>query len=286
MKTSGLFTTHSYRIPIHYNQPFRLVFFGDIHRDSDSHAKREWQEFLKYARPLKNAFFFGVGDYIDSMSTSEREAILHANLHESTTKHLEDVASSTVSVLAKELAFMKGRLIGLLNGNHFAIYPNGVNSDQRLAEKLECKYLGVSSFVRLSLNTAGRVHTLDLWAHHGKGAGRLLGGSINRVDQMREHADADIYVMGDDHARFAVPANPRMELHSSSKAGLQVIQKQQFLVRSGSFLNSYEDGCVNYNVDAARGPRSIGHVELIITPKIGRRNGNTTPVNIEIRGLS
>lgn len=45
MKTDGLFTVHNFRIPVRtINEPIRLVFFGDVHRDSPNHAKAAWRE--------------------------------------------------------------------------------------------------------------------------------------------------------------------------------------------------------------------------------------------------
>ncbi len=125
--------------------------------------------------------------------------------------------------------------------------------------------------------------TLDIWAHHGAGGSRLPGGSINRVEQMREISEADVYVMGHDHKRGGWPASPRLHLGNSSKSGLQLKSRQQWLIRSGSFLRSYEDGKRNYNVDSARGPCSIGHVELIVNVDEGDR---AEPSEVTIRCLT
>lgn len=267
MKTSGLFTLHRYTIHIKsVSVPTKLVIFGDVHRDSPNFAGSKWKEFLAYAKTLKNAHFLGMGDYIDSMSTSEREALARTNFHESTKHQIEAMNIGHIGLLSRELDFMRGRLVGLINGNHFYSYENsGINSDQKLCERLGCKYLGVSSFIRLTFEYTGRRSTFDIWAHHGAGGSRLPGGSINRVDQMRDHAEADCYVMGHDHKRMVIPANPRMHLDSHSKNGMRLRERQAWLVRSGSFLKSYEDGQVSYNVDSARGPSSLGHVELEFT---------------------
>lgn len=265
MKTGGVFTLHEYRVTLEtIKEPLRIVFFGDVHRDSPEHADGAWQEFLEYAQrlPKQSTVFLGMGDYLDCASTSERIALTRAEFHESTKQHIEDSATSNVGRLARELGFMKGRLIGLINGNHFYDYPNGINSDQRLCEKLGCKYLGVSAFIRLNILFSGRYLTFDIWAHHGAGGARLPGGSINRVDQMRDHAEADAYVMGHDHKRGVFPANPRLSLERTRNKELRLKQRQSWLIRSGSFLKSYEDGHRSYNVDAARGPSSLGHVEL------------------------
>lgn len=285
MKTSGLFTEHAYTIKVpREGEPMRLVFFGDVHRDAPLHARDKWKEFLAYSKQLKNAWFVGMGDYIDSMSTSEREAMIRASMHESTACDLENMALAKVSLLAKELDFMRGRLVGLLNGNHFFSLPSGINSDQKLCEKLGCRYLGVSSFVRLTFDYRSRCETFDLWLHHGAGGARLPGGSINRVDQMREAAEADAYAMGHDHKRSAIPANPKLYLARTNN-GPKLKEKQQWLLRTGSFLKAYENGHVSYNVDAARGPCSLGHVELEF---VYRRKcvGGERETILDVRGIS
>ena len=292
MKTTGLFVVHNYTIPIGYGKPIRLVFFGDVHRDSPHNADGKWKEFLAYAKGLKNAWFVGMGDYLDSTSSSERSAWALAcmQLHETKKEDVEKHEVAKCGLFAKEIAFMKGRLVGLIGGNHYFNFQNGTNSDQKICEKLECKFLGVSSFVRLTLESCGRHHTLDLWLHHGAGGARLVGGSINKVDQMREHAEADIYAMGHDHGRMVVPAKPRMRLsHSSGGNGscLKVKERQQWLLRTGSFLSSYVDGTASYNVDAARGPSSLGHVELEITVSKNDRSEDVEDRGaITIRGIA
>lgn len=269
MKTSGLFRVHSLTVNCRLNEPLTLVIFGDVHRDSPNHADGAWQGFLERGRKLKKALFLGMGDYLDSGSSSERACFASARelLHETTLTDLQDLAYRKVKLLGKELSFLKNRCVGLLNGNHFYNFSDGTNSDQALCRELGCQYLGVSCFVRMYLDVSGCQQALDIWAHHGAGASRLPGGSINRVENMREHAAADMYIMGHDHKRMAVPATPRLFLAHSSKTGLELRQRHQWLIRSGSFMTSYRDGEVNYNVDCGRGPCSLGHVEMILTPR-------------------
>ncbi len=266
MKTDGLFTTHAFKIPAKHKKPIRLVIFGDVHRDSPNHAHSAWQEDLKHFRTLKDAYFLGMGDYLDSTSTSERDCLgrISSEMHETFSKDVNALQLEKVNLMAKELEFMRGRIVGLLGGNHYWQFQHGGTTDTKLAELLGTAYLGVSSFIRLTFENYGRHKTIDLWLHHGAGGARLVGGSLNRVDQMREYAEADVFCMGHDHKRGALPATPRLHLASSTE-GLKVKHRQQWLVRSGSYLASYEPGVRNYNVDAARGPCSLGHVELIFT---------------------
>lgn len=288
MKTSGLFTLHRYTIKVPAcGVPMKLVIFGDVHRDAPLHAKNEWQRFLSYGKGLKNAYFLGMGDYIDSASTSERECLGRAALHDSTKNDLAGLARAKVSLLEKELSFMKGRLIGLVNGNHYFPFEDGTNTDNKLCDRLGCKYLGVSSFIRVTFEYgSGQRIPFDIWVHHGAGGARLPGGSINRVDQMREVAEADLYCMGHDHGKAIVPAKPRFLLRHDAKMGLKLKARQAWLARTGSFLHAYEDGEASYNVDAARGPSSVGHVELEFT--LHRRGGTAEEkcLELEVRGIS
>jgi hypothetical protein len=285
MKTDGIFTTHSYRIETKQAQPVRLVIFGDVHWDSPNHAKKAWQEDLKHFKSLKDAYFLGMGDYLDSTSTSERDCLgrMSSEMHETLARDINALQAAKVERLAAEMAFMRGRLVGLLGGNHYWKFGHGGTTDTELARMLGTKYLGCSSFIRLTLDVCGRCSTIDIWAHHGAGGARLPGGSLNRVDQMREHAEADVFVMGHDHKRGVIPATPRLYLQSSSRGGLNVRHRQQWLVRSGSYLASYEPGISNYNVDAARGPSSLGHIELLFKYN---KNEDHEPAEVKITAIS
>lgn len=282
MKTSGLFTVHTHKIPVSYGKPIRLIFFGDVHWDSPDHARSKWKEFLDYAKRQKDAWFFGMGDYLDSTSTSERSCLgnISDKMHETFRNDIQALQLEKVERLASELQFMRGRIIGLLNGNHYFEFSSGINGDQKLCELLGAKYLGVCSFVRLSFENCGRNVTRDIFAHHGAGAARLIGGSLNRVQQMAEGAEADIYAMGHDHKRGAVPAQPRLFLADSAGA-LKVEHREPIALRTGSFLASFRNGQVNYNVDACRPPSSLGHVEVLVTVRRKEKIGT----EVEMRTL-
>jgi len=287
MKTTGIVTTHKHEVAMKYGQPIKLILFGDVHRDSPAHAETHWKQFLDYAKSQRDAVFLGMGDYLDGVSTSERGILMRSGLHESTLRNMENEANGRVAQLAKELSFMRGKLIGLIGGNHFWPFPDGTDSDMRLANKLSCRYLGVCSFIRLSMANCGRTHCVDIYAHHGLGGARLPGGSINRVQQAAEWADADILAMGHDHKRGVFPANPTLRLEPCNKNGLRLRHRERWLARTGSFLAAYEPGQANYNVDAGRGPCSLGWVEFEITVNRKRKHAyDSGETSVSIRGIA
>lgn len=263
MKTSGLFTVHQVTVKTRPGQSWKLIPFGDVHRDSPNFSKTHWDEFLAYARAQPHALFLGMGDYMDVGSTSERVVIHDERLHESTRKVIADHGRGVVATLANELRFMRGRVLGLIGGNHYSEFDN-TTSDHVLADKLGTRFLGVCTFIRLTFECGTKSASVDIFAHHGKGGGNLAGSTFNTVEKMQAVADADIYLMGHDHAKGAIPARPRLKL-THSHHGLDVKERTPVLGRTGSFLKAYEPGMVNYNVDACRSPSALGWIEFDLT---------------------
>lgn len=272
MRTDGVFTTHHFTISFKkYGEVIYLIPFGDVHRSSPMCHEEKWLEYLAWAEKKPRCFFLGMGDYDDLASTSERFLLTDKKLHDSTIKTLENLYLNNVKRFAKECAFMKGRLVGLLGGNHYGEFQTGITTDQKLAELLGCKYLGVNALIRLSLERSGKNHAIDIFAHHGRGGGRTVGGSMNPVQQMSRNAEADIYLQGDNHQKDA-HHEVRLGLRQS-KTGLRLVQRKIVMARTGSFLKGYEENCPSYIVDAALPPTDLGVVKIELTPHRRERNG-------------
>ena len=285
MKTDGIFTAHTIKVETQINKPFKIIPFGDIHRDSDMFAHSHWKEFLDYAKAQKNALFLGMGDYTDGVSTSERIVLSDTNLHDTTKNTLKNVYKGTVTTLSNELSFMRGRMIGLLGGNHYFDFGSQT-TDHVLAAALNAKYLGVCGFIRLSIEINGRSKgvSLDIFAHHGKGGGTTIGGNFNTIEKMASTADADIYLMGHTHGKGCVPSSPRIKLVTNG-SGAQVRERTPWLGRTGSFLKAYESGRSSYNVDAGRSACALGWIEFEVTPVRVCKDGQDI-IELRIRGTT
>ena len=265
MQTTGVFTKFNYVINVKkINEPIYLIPFGDVHRSSPMCHVDKWKEFLDWAKTKPRCLFLGMGDYDDLGSSSERRILLNPDLHESSIKTLEDLYNKHTSAFAKEISFMNGNIIGFIEGNHYGQFANGTTTTQRLSELTKAKYLGVSSFIRLSFSYGKKRTSIDIWAHHGKGAARLVGGSINRIQQMGEAAEADIYLMGHDHKKAV---GMTTKLYLTNGQGLELRQRKQLYIRTGSFLKGYEDNRSSYVADAAMNPTDLGVVKIEMTPR-------------------
>jgi hypothetical protein len=275
MKTTGLFEIHQYRIPFQkYGEPVYVIPFGDIHRSAPLCHEEKWLEFLGWAKKKKNCYFLGMGDYDDLVSTSERESLMRSALHDSTVQTIETMYRRHTDRLIKEMSFFKGKTIGLLEGNHFAQFQNGETSTQRMCEALECKYLGCSAFIRIILEPTTQrtcTHAVDIWAHHGLGAARLVGGSLNRVQQMGEAAEFDVGLMGHDHKKSIATVN-RLKLMGFGEK-MRLAHRKVLLARTGSFLKGYVPGEKSYVADGMMNPTDLGVVKIELTPKRIYRGG-------------
>lgn len=274
MRTTGIFTVHHYEIPFkRYGEPIYLIPFGDVHRSAPLCDDKKWIEFLHWAKRKERCYFLGMGDYDDLASTSERRILTNDDVHDSTRETLEEVYTKNTERLTKEIAFMRGRLIGLVEGNHYAQFQNGSTTTQLMAQLLGCKYLGVTSFIILSLRYDKKhAHRVVIWAHHGRGAGRTTGSSVNAVEQMEKIAEADIYLMGHDHKKSVAHLN---KFHVSSHANNfpKVRIKKILLARTGAFLRGYVNGKASYVADACLPPTDLGVVKIELTPKREKVNG-------------
>lgn len=238
----------------------------------------KWNEFLEWANSKKRAYFLGMGDYDDLMSGSNRDILKNPKLYDTTKLTLEETYLWHTKRLAKELSFMKRKIIGLIEGNHYAEFQNGTTTTQKLCEFLGTTYLGVSSFVRLSFSSSTKhksTSSIDIWAHHGKGASRLIGGSLNKVQQMGEAANADIYLMGHDHKK-SVGLLTKLELTQGGSNGIKLHHKKQLYARTGSFLKGYEQNTASYIADGAMSPTDLGVVKIELTPRRIREGGKET----------
>lgn len=268
-----IFTIQSYTqsfdnlVDTHY-----LLPFGDIHEGNPNCHTELWGEWCDWAAKKKRSMFIGMGDYLEWFSDSERFGMRTVNLHQSSKKTLDDFAKEMCDKFYQRIKFMKNKLIGLMEGNHHYIFENGMTSTQYLCQKLGCKYLGASAFTRITFcysKSPNWTASVDVFSHHGKGASRLVGGSLNTVQQMAECAEANIYLMGHDHKK-SIGMSSKLGLTSGSK-GVRLREKKMLYGRTGSFLKGYEPETGSYVSKALLNPADLGSIKIELTPKQKRK---------------
>jgi hypothetical protein len=275
MISTSIFVPHSVKIPFsHMGRPIYLVPFGDVHRDTRLCHVRKWKEFLQWAADKEDFYAIGMGDYLDMASTSERCEIRKANLHETTIQSLEDIYREKALEFVEEIKFMKGKIIGMIEGNHYAEFQNGTTSTQFMCEKLGCKYLGAASAIRLFFHSVGHKRTahIDIMAAHGSKTASQIGGSINQVVKLSEVCISDIFLLAHDHKK-AVGMQSVICLTGNKAESIRVKSIKQLYCRTGSFLQSYVPNEPSYAVGNLFRPSDIGVVKIELTPKENEQEG-------------
>lgn len=265
-----MFITHSVYIKIPWGKSLKLIPFGDVHRDVALCDVDRWKAFIDRCKADDDQYtrYILMGDPCDFASYSERHILLNRNLHDSTKNKLELSAQDDTDRFIKEISFMRGKMIGVVAGNHRWEYQDGTNSDQRIARLMKTKYLGDISYTRMTLQSCERRINVDIVAAHGKAGGKTAGTTINQVDDLRRiFPVADIYLCGHDHKRGVWPESTLI-VNANHKSGeLEIKQKRQLLCRTGSFLRGYVDGQESYVANRYLRPCELGTIKLEIKLK-------------------
>ena len=202
-----LYTTHKEVIELSsLHDKIPIWFFGDVHRDAVSCDEDRWRHFLKKSSQ-DEAYYMGLGDYHDFASTKEQRILSRDALHETTMETLDEMVQKKNRAFANEIKHMRGKLLGLVEGNHSWKFPNGVTSTEDLANRMGCEYLGWLTHYTLTVRFSNsRVQNVYIVACHGRAGGKRIGTSINQVEDMKAiFPMADIYIMGHNHDRGAWP---------------------------------------------------------------------------------
>lgn len=273
----GLFTCK--RIRIKDTKSLTIIPVGDIHRDSENCSIKKWKEFLSYEkkrlRTDGDRYYLFMGDTHDFASFSERRSLKASRLHEQTRELFDATARKMVREFVMEIEFMRGHILGFLEGNHTWEYLDTTTTTDDIAERMGTNSLGSVCYLRLSFNYHGSYFNIDIMANHGKGGGRLPGSTFNSIDKMVKICPgADLYYMGHDHKRGSIPQTILVPAISGGK--LTMKQFEYHLGRTGSFLRGYVPGKGTYVSKALLQPASLGvirHKISIARKRMGKGMG-------------
>lgn len=228
----------------------------------------------------QNAYFIGMGDYIDFASPSNRQRLRAAALYDTADNAIELTAANlTQELYKKALEPSRDRWLGLLEGHHYYQYSSGITTDMELCTLLRAQHLGTCAYIRLNLRWdrpgKGRLQsaTVVLWAHHGAGSGSRAGSPLNKLDQLPIYWDADIYLMGHQSKMAAAPIQ-RIEPVWSGPTKHHLKHRKIYIAGTGSFSRAYMAG--NRQGKVARGcyveqkmlnPAALGGIKIWIRPR-------------------
>ena len=185
--------------------------------------------------------------------------------------------------LAAELSFVRGRVLGLVAGNHSWKFINGTTSDDDLAGRLDSECIGwlchYTIKVTFGTTASPKQININIVLCHGQAGGRTVGASVNQMDYIRRiFPAADIYVAGHDHQRYAKPDSVLIPSTDGKTK-----QKRQFLCRAGSFKKAYVPGASGYEIGRLLKPSDLGGLMMTIAFHRDKVDGDRIITDIEAR---
>jgi len=248
----------------HYRQSVKLsagkqllvIPLGDVQGDEQlDRLDRLIAWSVKHKKKGNHVLFVLTGDYFETYSPSERVKKAGANFHETTLETIHSHIKAQADDFIRRLKPMEGSIAIVLQGHHWEnVKINGhiLSSDQYIAERLNSEYAGDGIGVLDLLINGLRFRVM---AMHGYGNGREAGGRVNKRLKMREViANCNMYFMGHDNEKFAIPKEPLIV-----EAG-QIRMLKQYFVGIGCHQESYHIGKLEagYAERAAYPPAVIG----------------------------
>jgi len=205
-----------------------IQWSGENGPTAKDQLKRHIDDCLK-----RDAYFVGVGDYIDMLSPSNRQRLAAAGLYDTAMQLMWDKALElTNEIYEKFLKPTKGRWLGLVHGHHYYAF-DGQSSDEYLCDMLKAKFLGTSAFLHNS------AHDWTLYVHHGNGGGILPGNALNRLYHVAAGLQgAEVYLFGHSTRLAATPLSRPFPIWGKKDSEHTLEHRDVYLVPCGGFSKS------------------------------------------------
>lgn len=237
-----------------------------------------------------NAWWVGMGDFIDMESPSNRRAIAQSGVYDSVIDALDSKAEDLEQELQELLKPTVGRWLGLLEGHHYHPHQDGTTTDTRMAAFLKAPFLGTAAYLNLTFKSPSAHHvnpSLNIWAHHGRGGGGLAGSPTSALEKKILGFDADLYLMGHTHTRGAVPRDRVYPVWGPTRGTLH--HKTVYLVNCGSYLKGYQENSKRngraaggYPEAAMMNPLALGSVRCWFRPVHDSGGAPSMTISVEV----
>jgi predicted MPP superfamily phosphohydrolase len=244
------------------NEKFNLFLIGDIHVGNLGCDLKLLKKVLKSIKETENSYILGMGDYCECITPKDKRYDIHTQDRKILTP--KEQYDKIIDLFSP----FKGQIIGLLEGNHEASLDkyNSHRITEELAKDLDTVNLGYSAFTDLHFKkideNGKRLKTTmyTIYATHGTGSGRFKGAKVNRLEQLAQWNESDMY--------FGAHTHELITWHDirNKKRGKRKVEDIRIYGITGSFLTGYEKGVTSYVERTQRKPAFKGCLKVEIVP--------------------
>jgi predicted phosphodiesterase len=167
---------------------------SDCHIGDPNFDEQKLMRYIDWIKETPNARVILVGDI---MNTATKESV--SDTYSEVMNPMDQLRYAT-----KLFEPIKDRIIGVCTGNHERrIYRStSIDTSEMLAANLGAHYRADGLFLKIRVGKSsrdGKPVSYILYATHGFGGGKKMGGKANNLQSLSQNIMADIYVVGHTH---------------------------------------------------------------------------------------
>lgn len=254
---------------------------------SNGFCPRKWAKLIAKVKKEPNTYVIFPGDLIDAdrPSMRARKANMYAESDRESAREEQDNDNRfhLEKTICKDLEPIKDKILGMVDGDHFVLYQNGMTSTQHICHTLGIPqaYLGRRmGWVSLRIkpkNTSKRVR-FDIFVRHGKGGTSGIGADVNALIKQSQGFLAELYIGGHTHKKWFY-SMPFLYPDNSGKIKNKIIG----WARAGSLLKGFIPDEITYGEECEYSPLDIGWPEVYVKFAV---DSNDVLAVKSMRGLS
>lgn len=250
--------TRLFEVPVNCNQPTTIVGTGDHHLGSNGHNSAVRNRLIKRLLRKESVYWVGTGDMVDCdrPSTREMKWKMYADRKDAWTQQDERDFDFLDRKVIPVYEPVKHTCLGLIDGDHYIRFSNGMTSGQYIANKLGVKYLGERmAYVCIAFRKRRNQSILHrILVRHGKGAPSTVGGDANALVRQNAQWEGDLFFGAHSHKLAAFPE----PIVGPKESGTGLHQRIRWYIRTGSLLNGFSPTEQLYPEKAEYSPLCVG----------------------------
>jgi len=217
---------------------------GDVQLGAPGFHKSTFQRYIAEGME-RNAWFIGMGDYVDVASPSNRKRWHDAEPYDNFRMMVEDAAQRHEEEFFELVKGTESRWLGLHEGHHFFDFEDGTTTDIRLAKRLKAPFIGTVAYTILSFKRSTNAsRRFVIWSTHGYGGGGKMAASINKLENLLVGQEGvDLFLIGHYHRQVMAKA---ARIRPTGKPPYHITHRNVMLVTTGGFLRGYLEGSRQY----------------------------------------
>jgi predicted phosphodiesterase len=240
----------------------KIRVITDTHQDAEGFRKDIFKAFVAEQKRDRDSVWIHTGDLVDSErpSTRHMKKLMYADRGEAWCQEDKRTLDWLDKSIIPQYAPIADSCLGMLDGDHFFVFNNGMTSTEYICRKLKIPYLGErSSFVNLTFaSPGGKALQYVIHARHGKGAAPSHGGDVNALVKQEANWIADLHIGGHSHKENCHPERVERVTHRGA-----IQSRIIWYMRGGSMLDGFpHHGPKTYAYRKEYNPLPVGWGEV------------------------